>query len=353
VVVLFAEGPDARVRRVFALEDRAEDGLRVLRLRHRPSRLPRAGSALIVLGLSAVLTRLRREGFRPDLLHAHTLEAAIPAVALGQLHAIPVVVSEHWSGFPLGTLTAWQRVLARATFRAADSVCPVSESLRRAIEPYAPPARRRVVPNVVDTSLFAPPTAPRPVPDGPARLLAVALLSDKKGLGVLLEALALRSARGCPPVHLDVVGDGPERIALAARARALGLDGAVQFHGLRTRAEVARRMAESDLFVLPSRVETFGVALVEALAAGLPVVASDVGVAGEVVDEATGVLVPAGDAGALAAGIDQALDALGRFDPARAAAVVRARYGPEAVARAWDDVYASVTAGRRGGRHAR
>jgi glycosyltransferase involved in cell wall biosynthesis len=95
------------------------------------------------------------------------------------------------------------------------------------------------------------------------------------------------------------------------------------------------------------------VALVEALAAGLPVVASDVGVAGEVVDEATGVLVPAGDAGALAAGIDRALDALGRFDSARAAAVVRARYGPEAVAGAWDDVYASVTAGRRSGRHAR
>ena len=140
---------------------------------------------------------------------------------------------------------------------------------------------------------------------------------------------------------------------LEARARALGLDGNVRFHGLRTRAQVAARMAEADLFVLPSRVETFGMTLAEALAAGLPVVASDVGIAGEVVDEGTGVLVPPGDAAALAAGIDRALDGLGGFDPGRGAAVVRSRYGPDAVAEAWDDVYAEVTGGRRGGGHAR
>jgi glycosyltransferase involved in cell wall biosynthesis len=349
VVVLFSEGPDAGVRRLFTLGDRAEDGLRVLRLRQRPLALPRADSALTVLGLSGALARLRREGFAPDVLHAHTLEAAIPAVMLGRVHRIPVVVSEHWSGFPLGRLTPWQRVLARRVFEAADAVCPVSESLRRAIEPYAPGARMQVVGNVVDTALFAPPARERPTHDGPVRLLAVALLSDKKGLDVLLDALARRAADGRPPVSLDVVGDGPERAALDARARDLGLDGAVRFHGLQSRDAVARRMAESDVFVLPSHVETFGVALVEALAAGLPVVATDVGVAGEVVDERAGVIVPPGDAGALAAGIDRALEGLGRFDTAASAALVRARYGPDAVAGAWDAVYATVTGGRTGG----
>ncbi len=348
-MVLFSEGPDPGVRRLFALRDDIEDGLRVLRLRHRPVPLPRAGSALTVLGLSAALSRLRRGGFAPDVLHAHTLEAAIAAVVLGRLHRIPVVVSEHWSGFPLGTLTPWQRVLARGVFEAADAVCPVSQSLRRAIEPYAPGARMQVVGNVVDTSLFAPPADGRPAPDGPVRLLAVALLSDKKGLAVLLDALARRAAAGRSPVALDIVGDGPERSALDARARELGLDGTVRFHGLESRNAVARRMAESDLFVLPSYVETFGVALVEALAAGLPVVATDVGVAGEVIDERAGVVVPAGDAEALAAGIDRAVEGLADLDPSRSAALVRERYGPDAVADAWDRVYAAVTGGRHGG----
>src|SRR5204863_353878 len=149
VVVLFSEGPDPSVRRLFALRDGREEGLRVLRLRHRQVPLPRAGSALTVLGLSGALARLRREGFAPDVL----------------------------------------------------------------------------------------------------------------------DALARRAADGRPPVTLDVVGDGPERPALDARARDLGLDGAVRFHGLESRDVVARRMAESDLFVLPSHVETFAVALVEALAA--------------------------------------------------------------------------------------
>ena len=337
------------MRRLFALRDGREEGLRVLRLRHRQVPLPRAGSALTVLGLSGALARLRREGFAPDVLHAHTLEAAIPAIMLGRLHGVPVVVSEHWSGFPLGTLTPWQRLLARRVFEAADAVCPVSESLRRAIEPYAPRARMHIVGNVIDTRLFAPPAAGRRHHDEPVRLLAVALLSDKKGLAVLLDALARRAADGRPPVTLDVVGDGPERPALDARARDLGLDGAVRFHGLESRDAVARRMAESDLFVLPSHVETFAVALVEALAAGLPVVATDVGVASEVVDERAGIIVPAGDADALAAGIDRALDGLGRFDPGASSALVRARYGPDAVAGAWDAVYATVTGGRNGG----
>lgn len=348
MVVLFSEGPDPRVRRLFALRDADEDGLRVLRLRHRPSRLPRAATALTILGLSAVLGRLRREGFVPDVLHAHTLSAAVGAVALGRAHGIPVVVSEHWSGFALGTLTPWQRVLARTVIPRADLVCPVSESLARAVAAHAPGARLRVVPNVVDTDLFAPRTGARShAGDGPPKLLAVALLSEKKGLDVLLDALARRPE----PARLDVVGEGPALAGLTARARELGLDGAVRFHGARTREEVARRLAEADLFVQASRVETFGVALVEALAAGVPVVATDVGVASELVDERTGVLVGPGDPDVLARGIDRALAGLEGFDPAVAAARARERCGPEPVAAAWDAVYAAAIDSRRHGRH--
>ncbi len=343
VVVLFNEGASADVRRLFAVRDGYEDGLRTLRLRHRPVALPRASTALAVLGLEAALDRLRRDGFTPDVIHAHTLGAAAAALVLGRTHDVPVVVSEHWTAFILGTLSAWERRLARLVFERADLVCPVSERLREALAGYAPRARFRVVGNPVDTTLFTPSDDGAPPREGPARLIGVGLLvGEKKGVARLLDALERHRSAGGRPVVLDWVGDGPAAAALARQARALGLGDAVRFRGAMPRADVARLMSEADLFVLPSLVETFGVALVEALATGLPVVATDVGVAGEVVDEQSGVIVPADDVGALATGIEHALTRLNEYDTAGAAAAVRSRFSPETVGEEWEEVYRGV-----------
>ena len=340
VVVLYNEGPAWSVRRLFELREGEEEGLRTLRVRHRASALPRAGSVLAVGGLEAGLDRLRRDGFRPDVIHAHTLAAAAAALALGRAHRIPVVVSEHWSAFALRTLSTWEARLARLVFERVDLVCPVSERLREAVAAYAPRARLRVVGNPVDTALFASVRRRPPSPSGPARLLAVGLLGEKKGMGRLLDALAWRN--GARPVVLDLVGEGPAAAELGRQARELGVGDTVRFRGLMAREDIARLMGEVDLFVLPSLIETFGVALVEALAAGLPVVATDVGVAREVVDKRSGVVVPPDDVGALAQAIEQALARLPEYDPSGAAAVVRERFSPEAVGRQWDEVYRSV-----------
>lgn len=344
VVVLYNEGPARNVTRLFVVRDGEEGGLRTVRLRHRASALPRASTALAVAGLAASLGRLRRDGFTPDVIHAHTLGAAAAALVLGRACGVPVVVSEHWSAFALGTLSAWERRLARLVFERVDLVCPVSGRLREAVAAYAPGARLRVIGNPVDTTLFTSAPRRRPSEAGEARLLAVGLLAEKKGMGRLLDALARRAGGNGRPVVLDLVGDGPAAEALGRQARALDLEDAVRFHGLLTRAEVARLMAAADLFVLPSLVETFGVALVEALAAGVPVVATDVGVARELVDERSGVLVPAGDVDALAEGIDHALARLGDYDSSSAAATVRSRFSPEAVGQQWEAAYRSVLA---------
>lgn len=344
MVVLFNEGSGESVRRLFAVRDGEEDGLRTVRLRHRASALPRASTVLGVGGLGATMDRLRRDGFTPDVIHAHTLGAGAAALVLGRACGVPVVVSEHWTAFPLGTLSAWERRLTRFVFERADLVCPVSEQLRAALVGYAPRACFRVVGNPVDTTLFTPPLDGRLLGEGPARLLAVGLLRENKGMARLLDALARRASAGGRPVVLDLVGDGPAAAELERQARALQLEDTVRFRGLLARADVARLMGEADLFVLPSLVETFGVALVEALAAGLPVVATDVGVARELVDERSGVLVPADDVDALAAGIEQALIGLGSYDTSTVAAAVRLRFSPDAVGTQWDDAYRSVLA---------
>jgi glycosyltransferase involved in cell wall biosynthesis len=267
---------------------------------------------------------------------------------LGRLLGLPVVVSEHYSLFPRRLATPRDLRLARLAFGRAEIVAPVSESLRSAIEAYGLEGRFRVVPNGVDTRLFAPPAAPAGRREA-ARLLAVGGLVPIKGVPRLLAALRDLAARG-RHFRLDLVGDGPEREAYERLSADLGISDAVEFHGGRPRERVAELMRAADLLVQPSDSETLSCVVLEAQVSGLPVVASRVGGIPEVVPEGAGVLVEPGDATALAAGIEAALDDAGRFDREAIARAAAARFGREALAARWDEVYAEaerLAGGRR------
>lgn len=137
----------------------------------------------------------------------------------------------------------------------------------------------------------------RPVPD---RLVFVGRLVAAKGVPVLLQALAL-ARRAKPSLTIVLVGDGPDRAVLEAEARALGLGDAVSFLGYRNQEEVAELLAESTALVLPSFAEGVPVVLMEAMAAGLPVVTTRIaGIAELVEDGVSGRLVPPSDEEALA-----------------------------------------------------
>lgn len=134
-------------------------------------------------------------------------------------------------------------------------------------------------------------------PDAPMRLLFVGRLTPIKGLRVLLEAFAaVHAAR--PNLSLTLVGDGDDRAHLERLAAPLG--GAVTFLGYRSQAEVARALGDADALVLPSFAEGLPVVLMEALAAGRPVIATRVAGVGELVEDGvSGLLVHAGDVGGL------------------------------------------------------
>ena len=121
------------------------------------------------------------------------------------------------------------------------------------------------------TRATATPKPPRP--DGRVQLLFVGRLIALKGVDFLLEAF--RQVRDEEPTAaLEFIGDGPKRLELAARARQLGLDDVITFTGWLTRPEVADRMSQADVFVLPSLCESGGNAVLEAMVAGVPVIAS-------------------------------------------------------------------------------
>jgi glycosyltransferase involved in cell wall biosynthesis len=135
------------------------------------------------------------------------------------------------------------------------------------------------------------------------QLLFVGRLAAVKGVPLLLEAMAALAPR-FPALRLSLIGDGPERAALEAQARALGLAERVAFHGYRSQTEVAEALPEADVFVLPSFAEGLPVVLMEALAAQVPVVTTQIAGVPELVQEGvSGRLVPPGDAAALAEAI--------------------------------------------------
>jgi glycosyltransferase involved in cell wall biosynthesis len=327
----------------FRIEDAVEDGIRTVRVRYRRPVLRPAAMGFQLLGMLAAWRRLRRTGWPADVVHAHVFEAAPPALALARLSRAPIAITEHYTGFQRGLVTGYDRTLARLSFEHADLVAPVSEELAGHLRELAPRARFEVVPNVVDTAAFHPLAAgERGRGDGPARLLNVADLADKKGQAVLLRALAL-----LPDATLEIAGEGPEREPLQRLATELGIADRVSLLGAQPREWVAELMRAADLFVLPSFHENLPVVLIEAQASGLPAVATTVGGVPELVDDAAGELVAPGDPEALAAAIRRTLDARDRFDAAALHARAEQRYGYTAICSRWTDLYRSLGVGSR------
>ncbi len=318
---------------IYRLTDEVEDGIRTLRVRYRRPRLRPLSLVCQLIGMLAAIRVLRREGWKPDIVHAHVYTAALPALAIGRLVKAPVVVTEHYTGFGRGLITGYERLLARIAFEQADLVAPVSDELAGSLRKLAPRARLVTVPNVVDTEAFAP--GPSRAAHTPARLLNVAALAEKKGHTYLLAAIAR-----LPEVALDVVGDGELRERLERRVAELGLSDRVSFLGERTKAEVADLMRDADLFVLPSLAENLPVVLIEAMASGLPAVATAVGGVPEMLDRESGALVPPADDTALAAAIHETLAR--EFDPAAMAATARQRYGYATISARWTELYSEL-----------
>ena len=184
-----------------------------------------------------------------------------------------------------------------------------------------------VIPNFVDADHFAPaaprdrarldalfPAADRTVAGGPV-LFHVSNFRPVKRVGDLFEVLV--RVRRYVPARLILVGDGPERPHAAERAGSLGLTDCVRFLGQRT--DFAAVLRHADGFLLPSEMESFGVAALEALSSGVPVFGYRVGGLPEVVAAGVGALVAPGDVDALADVVVAAL-----VDPARHAAMARA-----------------------------
>jgi glycosyltransferase involved in cell wall biosynthesis len=264
-----------------------------------------------------------------DLVHAHLAEdlAVVPlALAAARLNRLPLVLTIHTSLTHTLTVTnprsGLLKILGGAMERLGQrhAVAIIALTPRTGellVERGIPADRVHVIPPGVDAARFRPPLPdllhdiPRP------RAVFIGRLCAQKAVATLIMAI-----QQLPPnVHVVLVGDGPQRASLEALTAGLGLRDRTHFRGFVPPQDVPAVLAGADVFVLPSRYEELGSVLLEAMAAGVPIVASSTGGVPDVVrDGVTGLLVPPGDPGALASAVRAVLDDPGLADRLRAGA---------------------------------
>lgn len=296
---------------------------------------------LLVDGLSA----------RADVIHAHAFGYFPTWVGAlrRRLGRSPLVISPHADrGAGTPSSRRYARGVARGTLRAADRVVALTATERRLlVELGVDEHRLSVIPNGIDLGEFDPSPLGSSIDLGsaPARLLFVGrVYPSQKGLLPLVHAFA-RLPRDTP-AELRIVGEdwgGAEPVRAAARR--LGISDRLVLLGGLPRAAVVREYCSADVVVVPSLFEPFGIVLLEAMAAGVPLVASDVGGIPDVVEnERTGLLVPPGDVLALSTAIERLL----RDAPLRRKLAVAAHervqaYSWAALAPRWERLFRDVS----------
>jgi len=287
----WAFGPAARGCdvRVVSLGGQPLDGIDTVTL-------PRCSRLSYFTSLPKAVAAAR--AFKPDLVHVHSA-AGFGLWGWGAgLH--PMVVSVWGSDVVDFPSNPWRRVYLRRVLHSADAVTATSRYLSDVTTKLCPQSENRL--HIIPFGVEIPPSLVAP-PEGRFALCAIKAHKPVYGLDHLIRALA-KVIEAIPDTHLTIAGSGPSTLELKSLAQRLGLDPYISFPGELPPHEGVRLLQRSHLMVMPSLREAFGVAALEASAAGRAVVATQVGGVPEVVrDGETGLLVSPGDVGALAEAI--------------------------------------------------
>ncbi|HUR52606.1 MAG TPA: glycosyltransferase, partial [Gemmataceae bacterium] len=312
-----------------------------------------AGAEVVALGkppgrLPAYIQKAKSlfDQLTPDVIHTHQIGAAWYLGRAAKSAGLPVLHTEHGNEFARtrGLLEALKvRLFLRQAAKSVDRFCCVSDEIAAAVSRWrtVPRAKVEVVPNgiPIETSEpLRPAAAVRAalgIPDGAAVVGTVGRLAEVKRQDLLVRAVAT-----LPGVHAVVVGDGDRRGLLEGLARQLGAADRVHCVGYQSRPE--QYLQVMDVFALTSRSEGFPVSLLEAWRAGVPAVCTAVGGIPRVVTPGTdGILIPAGDATALAAELGRLLadEPLRKRLALAGNAAVRERYSLERMASEYERRY--------------
>lgn len=273
---------------------------------------------------------------KPDVVHAHFYSIAAIASILKKKYGIHFVITEHSSKLnkTAEQISELDKQLAKKAYQNCDQLICVSEALRNNIQKNLG-HDSLVIPNMVDNHCFQ--YLDQVKKDSPFVFVSVGNLIPIKAFDKLIEAFADAKNNS----KLIIIGDGPERERIQSQINHLQLDSQVKMLGRLNRNEINQIYQESHVFVLPSQSETFGVSYIEALYAGLPVIATRCGGPESFVNESNGILVQVNDTDALAVAMRTIRQNYHSYNQKQISEDCIAQFSPEVIADKLIGVYSN------------
>jgi len=282
---------------------------------------------------------LRRYYGKPDIIHAHFLQISSLSVEIKKRLGAPFVITEHSSQLNVDSFPKQLFKLAKWTYSQADLVIVVSETLKARMWTHFK-ISSTIVANIVNTNEYSKRKTVNET-NNQFTFISVGTLNYNKGFDLLLKAF--KNANFSSDIKLKIIGDGELKKSLIDDIDNLGLHENVELLGFQPRTKIFDYYNESNVFVLASRSETFGVVFIEAMLSGLPVIATKCGGPEGLVNEANGVLVPINDVHKLSEALIKMVKTYTNYNSSDISKNAINKFSPQIIAEKLTDLYKQVS----------
>lgn len=330
----------------YQISETFDNGFTTMRMHAWNSKLSTKLGAMVWVLLTIILFRryVKRHG-KPDIVHSHfSLYAGYAASIISKLYKIPYVVTEHASSIGNKDVPSKHRSIIKKAYNKSSAVIAVGDNLAKSIKELSlieDTNKLIVIPNLIDTNEFVKKhhTTDK---EKSFKFASIGNLLERKGFIELVEGfdLAFGSKEN---VSLTIIGEGEQRNELEQKIAQLRSKDRITLYGKASRREITNMLADYDAFALSSRAETFGMVYVEALSAGLPILATDCGVPPNVVSDICGVMIPnTQDKSAICKGLKKIYDEYERYDSRQISEYAHSHFDISKTATYLNEVYKRI-----------
>lgn len=324
--------------RKWGIERKSIDGVNIYAINIPCGRIPKIVLRKIAFfGLRIIYNKIIKDYRKPDIMHAHFTFFSYIATKLKEETNIPLVITEHSSQINKENINNDLYSIAKIAYSKANALIAVSPYLAMMI--FKNFNKESIcIPNIVDLDMFE---YKEKIERQIFNFVSVGNLIENKRMDLLIEAY-YRVFGNNPRVTLSIFGQGPERKMLESLINKYGLNSQIKLMGLCTRERIAEQFKKSDCFVLVSKSETFGVAYVEALACGIPVIATRCGGPEMFVNANNGLMIDINDIEQLTEAMDYMYNHIDNYNRKDISMEIRKKFSAKVVATELTNLYRKI-----------